>query len=83
MDPAKGLGPVYQGRRRMNRRVYLAPPSMRGLGSPPCQTPPDMPWPFCSEMPISSNWSGLYLSVNYRDDERRGLDVGVVPATLP
>lgn len=64
MDPAKGLGSLYQARRRMNRRVYLAPPSMRGLGSPPCQTPPDMPWPFCSEMPISSNWAGLYLSMN-------------------
>ena len=23
------------------------------------------------------------LDVNYRDDKRRGLDVGVVPATLP
>ena len=55
MDHAKGLGPLYQARRRMNRR---------GLGSPPCQTPPDMPWPFCSEMPISSNWAGLYLSMN-------------------
>lgn len=58
-NPPKGLGPVYQARRRMNRRVYLAEPLTHGLGSSPCQTPPDMPWPFCSEMPISSNCSGL------------------------
>lgn len=25
----------------------------------------------------------LIERVNYRDDERRGLDVGVAPATLP
>ena len=25
----------------------------------------------------------LYVWVNYRDDEHRGLDVGVIPATLP
>ena len=49
---------------RIKIRLNTAFPFIKHDLEPPFHTPPECPVPLSSPIPIISNWSGLYLSIN-------------------